>query len=79
MLALALFIERHKQSLSDPECNEIELKWLARWKERLGQPAHTPHQVMYTYCNVMDITLDTLDLTMDWECWPELDINLADK
>jgi hypothetical protein len=77
MLALALFIERHQQSLFDSEHNEIESKWLARWKERLGQPARTPCQVMHTYCNVMNITTNTLDLAMDWECWPELDVALA--
>ncbi len=77
MLAIALFIERHKQSLLDSERNEIESKWLARWKERLGQPAHTPRQVMHPYCNVMNITTNTLNLAMDWECWPELDVALA--
>jgi hypothetical protein len=77
MLALALFIECHKQSLSDSERNEIESKWLARWKERLGQPARTPRQVMHTYCNVMNITTNTLNLAMDWECWPESDVALA--
>jgi hypothetical protein len=79
MLALALFIERHKQSLSDSDCNEIETKWITRWKERLGQPVRTPRQVMHTYCDMMNITPDTLDLAMDWECWPESDIHLADK
>ena len=79
MLALALFIERYKQSLTDSERNEIESKWLACWcwKESLGQPARTPRQVMHTYCNIMNITPDTLDLAMDWECWPESDINLV--
>jgi hypothetical protein len=79
MLALALFIEHHKQSLSDSDCNEIETKWIARWKERLGQPSRTPRQVMHTYCDMMNITPDTLDLAMDWECWPESDVHLADK
>ena len=79
MLALALFIEHHKKSLSDVERNEIESKWIARWKERLGQPARTPRQVMRTYCNEMNITTDTLDLAMDWECWPESDVDLADE
>jgi hypothetical protein len=77
MLALALFIECHKQSLSDSERNEIESKWLTRWKERLGQPARTPRQVMHTYCDVMNINPDTLDLAMDWECWPESDVDFA--
>ena len=45
MLALALFIECHKQSLLDAKRDEIESKWLTRWKERLGQPVQTLHQV----------------------------------
>ena len=77
MLALDLFNECHKQSLSDSERNEIESKWLARWKERLGQPACTTRQVMHMYCDVMNITTNTLNLAMDWECWPESDVALA--
>jgi len=81
MLALALLIERHKQSLSDAKREEIESKWLMHWKERLGQPARTPRQVMRTYCDAMNITVDTLDLAMDWECWPEStpDVDLTDE
>ncbi len=79
MLALALFIERHKQSLLDAECNNIKSKWIACWKERLGHPTRSPRQVIRTYCDEMNITVDTLDLAMDWECWPESDVNLADK
>ena len=79
MLALALFIECHKQSLSDAERNDIESKWIARWKARLGHPARTPHQVMHSYCDEMNITADTLDLAMDWECWPESDVDLEDE
>jgi hypothetical protein len=45
MLALALFIECHKQSLLDAKRDEIESKWLTRWKERLGQPVRTLCQV----------------------------------
>jgi len=48
MLALALFIERHKQSLSDAKRDKIESKWLTHRKECLGQPARTPRQVMRT-------------------------------
>ncbi len=60
----------------DLEHNKIESTWLAHWKECLGQPARTPRQVMHTYCDVMNFTTDTLDLVMDWECWPELDVDL---
>ena len=44
---------------------------------RLGQPARTPRQMMHSYCDIINITPDTLNLAMDWECWPESDVNLA--
>jgi hypothetical protein len=75
MLSLALFIKRYKQSLFDLDHNKIESTWLAHWKERYGQPVHTPCQVMRTYCDVMNITTDTLNLAMVWECWPESDVD----
>jgi hypothetical protein len=31
---------------------------------------------MHTYCDVMNIITDTLGLAMDWECWPESDVDL---
>ncbi len=79
MLALALFIKCYKQSFLDLEHNKIESTRLACWKEHLGQPVHTPCQVMHMYCDVMNITTDTLNLAMDWECWPELDVDLDIK
>jgi hypothetical protein len=33
---------------------------------------------MRTYCDALNITVDTLDHAMDWECWPESDFDLAD-
>ena len=77
MLAVALFVDRYtKASLTESERSDIENRWLTRWKERLGQPARTPRQVMRSYCENMNITPDTLDLAMDWECWPESDVDL---
>jgi hypothetical protein len=76
MLALALFIKCYKQSLSDLERNKKESTWLVHWKECFGQLARTPRQAMHTYCDVMNITTDTLNLAMDWECWPESDVDL---
>jgi hypothetical protein len=74
MLAMALFVDRYaKASLTESDHSDIETKWLARWKERLGLPARTPRQVMRAYCNTMNITPDTLDMAMDWDCWPEDD------
>jgi hypothetical protein len=74
MFALALFVDRYtKASLTESDRSNIKTKWLARWKERLGQPARTPRQVMRSYCDTMNITPDTLDQAMDWDCWPEDD------
>ena len=64
MLALALFTERHKQSLSDAERNDIESKWIACWKAHLGHLARTPHQVVRTYCDEMNITW--IPSTLPW-------------
>jgi hypothetical protein len=46
MLAIALFVEHHKNQLTNSEKTSIEDKWVARWKDKLGQPTHTPRQVM---------------------------------
>jgi hypothetical protein len=74
MLAMALFVDRYaKASLAESDRSDIETKWLARWKERLGLPARTPKQVMHAYCDTMNITSDMLDMAMDWDCWSEDD------
>jgi len=72
MLAIALFLNKYiKMSLTDDTRRTIESTWIARWKEKLGQPQRSPTQVMKAYCNDLDITSGHLDLAMDWECWPE--------
>ena len=35
-----------------------------------GTPSCTPRQVMKTYCKYANITPDSLDLAMEWDCWP---------
>jgi hypothetical protein len=70
MLAMALFLECYtKKNLSDADRTSIESKWLGRWKEKLDQPAGTPRQVMQMYCESTNITQNSHDLTMDWDCW----------
>jgi len=74
MLAIALFIDRYtKQSLNSADKDRLEQQWLNRWKDKLGMPARTPRQVMRTYCDFNNITVDFLDEAMDWECWPDSD------
>jgi hypothetical protein len=70
MLAIALFVERHKDQLSETKKSSIEEKWIARWRNKVGQPTRTPRQVMRMYCNKLDITTEHLIEAMDWDCWP---------
>jgi hypothetical protein len=66
MLATAICLERYmKNDLSATLRDAIEKEWLDRWKERLGNPNHTPHQVMQTYVEVLDITVARHDEGMD--------------
>ena len=72
MLAMALFLERYTtKNLFNADQTSIETKWLGRWKEKLGHPARTHRQVMHTYCKLTNTTPDSLDLAMDWDCWPD--------
>jgi hypothetical protein len=73
MLAIALFVDRHKARLSESNKSLIEEKWVARWRVKLGQPSRTPRQVMRAYCDELDITADHLIEAMDWDCWPASD------
>ena len=50
MLAIAILVECHKNSLSDSEKSAIEDKWIACWKDKIGQPTRTPRQVMRALC-----------------------------
>ncbi len=50
MLAIALFLNKYiKSSLTDDTRRTIESTWVARWKEKLGQPQRSPSQVMKAY------------------------------
>jgi len=71
MLAIALFLDKYKKTLPDDSRRTIESTWVARFKEKLGQPQRSPTQVMKAYCEDLDITSGHLDLAMDWACWPE--------
>jgi hypothetical protein len=70
MLAIALFVERHKTQLSESKKSKIEEAWILRWKDKVGQPTRTPCQVMHAYCKDMDISADHLIDAIDWDCWP---------
>ena len=73
MLDIAIFVEKHRNSLSDSEKSAIEDKWISRWKDKIGQPTRTPRQVMRAYCEELDISPDHLAQAIDWDCWPESD------
>ncbi len=72
---MALFLEKYvKKTLTPTDRERVETAWLTRWKEHLGNPSRLPRKVMKTYLEHMDITSDTLDDQMDWDCWPEGDV-----
>jgi hypothetical protein len=73
MLAIALFMNRHKDRLLENEKSSIEKKWIARWKDNVGQPTCTPRQLMQTYCEELDISAEHLIEAMDWDCWTTSD------
>ena len=60
-----------KRDLSAPIRDSIEKDWVARWKERLGNPDRTPRQVLRAYVEELDTTVARLDDEMDWDCWPD--------
>ena len=78
MLAIAIFVEKHRNSLSDSEKSAIEDKWISRWKDKIGQPTRTPRQVMRAYCEELDISPDHLAQALDWDCWPASDDSSVD-
>ena len=70
MLAIAIFVEKHRNSLSDSKKLDIEDRWIGRWKDKTGQPTCTPRQVMQAYCEELDISPNHLAQAIDWDCWP---------
>jgi hypothetical protein len=78
MLAIAIFVEKHRNSLSDSAKSAIEDKWISRWKDKIGQPTHTPWQVMRAYCEELDISPNHLAQALDWDCWPASDDSSVD-
>ncbi len=76
MLATAICLERYmKHDMPNAIRDSIEKEWLTRWKERLGNPTHTPPQVLRAYVEDLDITVAGLDDAMEWETWDTDDID----
>jgi hypothetical protein len=70
MLAMAVCLKRYmKHDLSASSQDSVKKERLAKWKERLGHPTVTPHQIMQTYIEALDIMVANLDDEMDWDCW----------
>jgi len=78
MLAIAIFVEKHRNSLSDSEKSTIEDKWISHWKDKIGQPTRAPRQVMRAYYEELDISPDHLAQAIDWDCWPTSDDSSID-
>ncbi len=67
---MALFLDKYTRSMSNADRDKIEKAWLLRWKDNLGNPSRLPRKVMKAYLDYIDISAETLDDQMDWECWP---------
>jgi hypothetical protein len=82
MLATALCLDHYmNHNLSKSTRDAVKQEWLARWKERLGNPDRTPRQAMRMYVEDLNITAAHLDEEMDWDCWDVdafKDPNMAD-
>ncbi len=64
-----------KHDLSPALHNSIKKEWLDRWKEHLGNPTHTPRQVLWAYVEELDITIAGLDDQMEWDYWEDNDVD----
>jgi hypothetical protein len=70
MPAMAICLEQYmKHDLLVLVHDTIERDWLNHWKECLGNPNTTPHQVLWAYMEELDITVTRLDDAMEWERW----------
>ena len=66
MLATAICLEGYmKKDFSSIVWDAIKKDWLAKWKERLGNPDITPRQVMQVYIEELDITVAHLNDAID--------------
>jgi hypothetical protein len=62
MLAMAIFIEKYKSGTSADEKDRIEAAWLEKHKVTLGNPSKNPRWVMKTYIDLLDTTMDEVDI-----------------
>jgi hypothetical protein len=76
MLATAICLEWYmKHDMSPALRDSIEKERLNRWKEQLGNPTQTPHQVLRAYVEELDITVAGLDNQIEWDYWDEDDVD----
>jgi hypothetical protein len=74
MLATAICLERYMKNVLSPSVRDtIEAKWLARWKNKLGNPTTTPRQILRAYVEELDIMVANLDEAMEWSYWDDED------
>ena len=79
MLATAICLERYMKNVLSPSVRDtIETEWLARWKDKLGNPTATPRQVLRAYVADLDITVAHLDDEIEWDLWDDEDVMAED-
>ena len=73
ILAMAITTHRFMEGqASSTTLNGIESDWLARHRARL-QDSRSPCQVLRTYAESSQLSLDEIDAQLDWATWDEDD------
>jgi hypothetical protein len=76
MLATVICLKQYMENnMSTTIFDSIKKEWLARWKGRLGNPTSTPHQVLLSFVEDLEISVANLDAEMEWDCWEEKDLD----
>jgi hypothetical protein len=76
LLAQAIFITKYmKHILMGQTWAKLEEAWLLGWEDQLGKLSCALGNILQTFLDNMDKSLDKLDDQMCWECWPADDNN----
>ena len=69
---MALLLEKYKRDMDEDSKDRFESVWIQRWQGTLGSDKR-PRRVLWTYVDLLDITVDDLDEAICWDCWPDDD------
>jgi hypothetical protein len=68
VLAIALFIEKYKRDMDSESKDDLKQAWLSRWRKTGGKIGKKPRQVLRTYADLLDLTVNKVDDQFCWDC-----------